>query len=165
MRPRIVLWDNRSKRGRLQRDQLAGLVDGADQRAARKWLVQIGDAARRDRLLPGRLVVERGHEDHRRRRAGRRQSPPQIDPGHAAELNVQEKAPRQPNSWTSPTSSSNHSAAEGGGVPDRRQADASRVHAAGSTHREARGSVATNLCPGWQVGVDEASALRARQTV
>jgi hypothetical protein len=68
--------------------------DCVHQQLGRKRLVQIGDAAGCERLAPGSLIVERGHEDDGNRTAVRRQAAPQLDARHAAEVNVEQKTSR-----------------------------------------------------------------------
>src|SRR5262245_61431299 len=53
-----------------------------------------------------------------------------------------------------------HGAAEGGDVPDRRQAAQPGARAAGATDEEARRGPAPILCAGRQAGSDQAPALR-----
>ena len=56
-------------------------------------------------------------------------------------------------------------AAEGGGVPDRRQADASGARTAGPAGQEARRGLTPVLRAGRQIRADRPSALRPRQAV
>ena len=68
------------------------LFDRADQQICDKGLMQIGGATRTLSLYSRGRVVKSSHENNRKLAAGYRQMPPQLDSGHATEMDVEEQA-------------------------------------------------------------------------